>query len=99
MFEDFDPRDADSRDRQDGIHEREDERLVLGRGPGAPEARDDGMEHEPCDRDEDWPDERDRDPRDRDDEHGGLDPRNVFMRDVDVPDALSGSWSMTATKA
>ena len=29
---DFDPRDLDTRDRDDGIHDREDEWLVLGRG-------------------------------------------------------------------
>jgi DNA-binding MarR family transcriptional regulator len=86
MFDDYDPRDHDSRNREDGIHDREDQWLVLGRGPGAPETRDDAMQSEPCDRDEDWREARDRDPRDRDDERGGLDPRDVFMRDLDLPD-------------
>jgi hypothetical protein len=87
MFDEYDPRDFDARERaDDGIRDREDQWLVLGRGPGSPEARDDGMEHEPRDRDEDWREERDRDARDRDDERGGLDPRDVFMRDLDLPD-------------
>jgi DNA-binding MarR family transcriptional regulator len=86
MFDDFDPRDRDSREREDGIHDREDEWLVLGRGPGSPEVRDDAVERDTGDRDGDWRDKRDRDPRDRDDERGGLDPRDVFMRDLDLPD-------------
>lgn len=86
MSGDFDPRDSDSRDQDDGVHDREDEWIVLGRGPGSPEAPDDAVEHDTRDRDEDWRDDRDRDPRDRDDERGGLDPRDVFMRDLDLPD-------------
>lgn len=31
MSGDFDPRDFNSRDRDDGIHDREDEWIVLGR--------------------------------------------------------------------
>jgi hypothetical protein len=31
---DFDPRDVDSRERDDGIHDREDQWLSLGRGGG-----------------------------------------------------------------
>jgi DNA-binding MarR family transcriptional regulator len=85
MSGDFDPRDVDSRDRDDGIHDREDEWLVLGRGPGSPEVRDDAVEHDTRDSDEDWRDDRERDSRDRDDERGGLDPRDVFMRDLDLP--------------
>lgn len=33
MSGDFDPRDLESRERDDGIHDREDEWLTLGRGP------------------------------------------------------------------
>jgi hypothetical protein len=86
MSGDFDPRDVDSRDQDDGIHDREGEWLVLGRGPGSETLRDDAVEHDTRDRDEDWRDDRDRDPRDRDDDRGGLDPRDVFMRDLDLPD-------------
>ena len=86
MFDDFDPRDVDSRDRNDGIHDREDEWLVLGRGPGSPETHDEGIAHEPRDSNEDWREERDRESRERDDDRGGLDPRDVFMRDLDLPD-------------
>lgn len=85
MFDDFDPRYLDSRERTDGIHDREEEWLVMGRGPGSSEVRDDTFDHELRNRDEDWREERDRDPRDRDDERG-LDPRDVFMRDLDLPD-------------
>lgn len=59
----------------------------LGRGPGSPEAREDAVEHDTRDRDEDWRENRDRDPGGRDDERGGLDPRDVFMRDIDLPDS------------
>lgn len=86
MFDVLDPRDFESRDRDDGIHDREDEWLVLGRGPGSSEVRDEAVEQGTPDRDEDWREERDREPRDRDDERGGLDPRDVFMRDLDLPD-------------
>jgi hypothetical protein len=34
MSGDFDPRDLDSRERDDGIHAREDDWLTLGRGAG-----------------------------------------------------------------
>jgi DNA-binding MarR family transcriptional regulator len=44
------------------------------------------VEHKPRDRDEDWREERDRKPRERDDDRGGLDPRDVFTRDLDLPD-------------
>jgi len=40
MSGDFDPRDLDSRERDDGIHDREDEWLTLGRGPGSAVGRD-----------------------------------------------------------
>ena len=86
MSDFFDPRDVDSRDRTDGIHDREHESLVLGRGPGAQEVRDDSVQHETGDRDEDWRAERDRDARGRNSDRGGLDPRDVFMCDLDVPD-------------
>lgn len=85
MFDDFDPRDFDSRGRDDGIHDREDQWLVLGRGPGTSEVHDDLLEQDGRDRDGGCRDARDRDARGRDDERGGLDPRDVFMRDLDLP--------------
>jgi len=87
---DFDPRDVDSREREDGIRDREDQYLSLGRGGG-------GLTTEPDDdvrsRDDDARDERDRDVRDRHDDRA-LDrgsrqhsngPRDVFVRDLDLP--------------
>lgn len=85
MSGDFDPRDYGSRDRDDGVHDREDEWVVLRRGPASAALRDHAVDHDSRDRDDDWRDDRDREPRDRDDERGGLDPRDVFMRDLDLP--------------
>jgi DNA-binding MarR family transcriptional regulator len=79
---DFDPRDADSRERDDGIRDGEDEWLTLGCGPSAGVAR--AGDEEVRDRADDWREERDRESRDRNDERG-LDPRDVFLRDVDLP--------------
>jgi DNA-binding PadR family transcriptional regulator len=77
---DFDPRDVDSRDRDDGIHDREDQYLSLGRGGGglAKDADDDvrGRDSE-CR-------ERDREGGNRHDERGP-DPRGVLVRDLDLP--------------
>jgi len=72
MFDDYDPRD-DSRERDDGIRDREDEWLTLGRGPGARALRDGHAKDYVRDRDEDWRETRDRDSRHRD-ERGGSDP-------------------------
>jgi hypothetical protein len=81
----YDPRDDDSRGRGDGIRDREEDWLQLGRGPGSTAVRgaDDGedVRH----RDEDRREERDREPGERDGERGGIDPRDVFMRDLDLP--------------
>src|SRR5439155_1999067 len=68
MSRDFDPRDVDSRERDDGIHDREDEWLTLGRGPGFAAVRD-----------------VDDNVRDRDNDRGGVDPGDVFIRDLDLP--------------
>src|SRR5207249_6805918 len=56
MSGDFDPRDLDSRERDDGIHDREDEWLTIGRGPGSSAVRDgnEGVRS----RDDDWREER-----------------------------------------
>ena len=80
MSGDFDPRDVDSRDRDDGIHDREGQHLSLGRGGGGlvKDADDtvagrDGQSRE-----------RDPEPRDRHDERE-VDPRDVLVRDLDLP--------------
>jgi hypothetical protein len=75
-----DPRDR----RDDDWRERDDEdALALGRGPGSTGPRDDHSEDDPRHRDDNSQGlERDRDSRDRDQ---GLDPRDVFMRDLDLP--------------
>ena len=80
---DFDPRDLDSRERDDGIHDREDEWLTLGRGPGSAVGRD--GDEDVRDRDDARREARDRDPRDREHDVAGLDPRDVFVRDLDLP--------------
>jgi DNA-binding MarR family transcriptional regulator len=84
MSGEFDPRDVDSRERDGGIHDREDEWLTLGRGPGSAEARDGAAENDVRDRTDEWRQARDREPHDRDDDRG-VDPRNVFVRDLNLP--------------
>jgi DNA-binding MarR family transcriptional regulator len=80
MSGDFDPRDVDSRERDDGIHDREDQCLSLGRGGGglAKDADEDLYGRDSASR------ERDHDARDRVDDRA-LDPRDVFVRDLDLP--------------
>jgi hypothetical protein len=77
---DFDPRDVDSRDRDDGIHDRAYQYLSLGRGGGglAKDADDrvPGRDSESRGRDRETPDRHD----DR-----GSDPRSVLGRDLDLP--------------
>jgi DNA-binding MarR family transcriptional regulator len=87
MSGDFDPRDVDSRERDDGIHDREDDWLVIGRDAARANPRDDHVDADTRDRDN-WLEARDREPRDREDERGSLDPRDVFMRDLDLPRGL-----------
>lgn len=74
---DYDPRDQDARDRDDGIRDREEERLELGRGPGSAIAHHDRTDHKTSD--------RGRAARDRKDDHGSIDPRDVLSRDLDLP--------------
>jgi DNA-binding MarR family transcriptional regulator len=85
MSGDLDPRDLDSGERNDGIRDREDEWLVLGRGPASREARDYTAEHDAREPEDHWREGCDRDSRNRDDERGRLDPRDVFLRDLDLP--------------
>jgi DNA-binding MarR family transcriptional regulator len=86
MAGDFDPREYDTPDRQDGIHDREDDWLVIGRGDDLPAGRDGPIDHDERDRENDSREERDRESRDRDDDRSGFDPRDVFLRDLDLPD-------------
>jgi hypothetical protein len=80
MFDDprwgDDPRDRDDDPRNpERDRDRDDDGGPhFGRGPSS---RDEKSETDPRDHDERWP-ERDRDPRD-------LSPRDVFMRDLDLP--------------
>jgi DNA-binding MarR family transcriptional regulator len=80
MSGEFDPREVDSRERDDGIHDREDECLTLGRGPGSAAARDGTAENDVHDRTDEWRQARNREPHDR-----GVDPRDVFVRDLNLP--------------
>jgi hypothetical protein len=75
-----DPRDRDD----DDWRGRDDEdALTLGRGPSSTAPRDDHSNYDPRNGDDDVRGlERYRDRRDRSDE---LDPRDVFMRDLDLP--------------
>jgi hypothetical protein len=81
-----DPRWGDDpRDRRDDVaRERDDEAaLTLGRGPGSSGPRDDHSEDDPRQRDDNSGGlERDRKSPDRDQ---GLDPSDVFIRDLDMP--------------
>ena len=74
----------DPRDRRDDWRDRDDEdTLTVGRGPGSSGTRDDHSEDNTRHRDDDSRGlERDRDSRDRNE---GLDPRDVFTRDLDLP--------------
>jgi DNA-binding MarR family transcriptional regulator len=83
---DFDPRDLDAREREDGIRDREEQWLVLGRQYDLAAPRDEPIDHDTRERDPHCREERDREPRDRDDDRGSLDPRDVLVRDLDLPD-------------
>jgi hypothetical protein len=75
-----DPRD---RREDDGRDRHDEDTLTLGRGPSSTSSRGDDSEHDSRNRDHDSRGlERDRDSRDRAE---GLDPRDVFMRDLDLP--------------
>jgi DNA-binding MarR family transcriptional regulator len=77
---DFDPRDVDSREQGDGVHDRKDQYLSLGRGSGAlaKAADDDASGRDGASR------ERDREARDRHNDRGH-DLRDVFVRGLDLP--------------
>ena len=85
MSGDFDPRELDMREREDGIRDREEQWHVLGREHDlAPLDRPIGRDTR--ERDGQWRDERDVEARDRDDDRGSFDPRDVFVRDLELPD-------------
>src|SRR5947207_7303664 len=84
MSGDFDLRDYDSRERYDGILDQKQDWLTLGRGPGSAAVRDGEAEHDVRDRGDDGREARDRETRDRGDDRA-IDPRDVFMRDLDLP--------------
>src|SRR2546428_10749017 len=88
MSVDFDPRDLDSRERDDGIHDREDEWLTLGRGPGSAVVRD--GDEDVRERDDDWREERDRAPPDPENDVGSLDPRDGVLRGLGMPAGAGG---------
>jgi hypothetical protein len=71
-----DPRDRDDRrDRDKRSHDDEAATLGLGRGPSSQGGK---AESEPRDRDDERRSAREHEP-------GGRDPRDVFMRDLDLP--------------
>lgn len=74
---DYDPRDQNARDRDDGIRDREEDWLATGRRPSAATPHDDRVNPDAS--------ERDRATRDREDDRGRSDPRDVFSRDLDLP--------------
>jgi hypothetical protein len=78
---DFDPRDVDSRERDDGIRDRDDQCLSLGRG-GSRLAKDGDADVRG--RDLTPRDERDREPRERHDGRA-VDPGDAFVRHLDLP--------------
>lgn len=84
MF-DHDPRDQDAREKNDGVRDREEDWMVLGRGANSASVRGEEPDREPQDRDEDRRDERDRISRDRGDLRASADPRDVFSHDLDLP--------------
>jgi len=86
MAGDFDPREVDTRERDDGIHDREDRWLVLGHEDDSAALRDQLVDDDTRGHDCDSRVERDREPRDRDDDRESFDPRDVFVRDLDLPD-------------
>jgi len=82
MFDRYDPRCDDRRDREeDGVCDREPRWLSMGRGPGSHD-RDDPERDRPHDHGRDNRAERGRE---RDDDPAGWDPRDVFVRDLDLP--------------
>jgi len=86
LFDGCDPRDDNARERGDGIRDRKEDWLTLGRGPGSAARHDDHADHDTRGRDTDWREERES--RERDHDCGGHDPRDVFLHGLDLPRGL-----------
>lgn len=84
----YDPRDQEALERDDGVQDRQADRLELGRGPGSAPVHDDQREREPRERDRGSIDPLDVFSRDLDLPRG-LDRELVRDRDLDY--RLSGS--------
>jgi hypothetical protein len=82
MF-DHDPREQDARHQDDGVRDREEDSVVLGRCPTSMRAEE--PDREPRHRDEDRRADRDRDSGDREAPRGALEPQDVFLHDLDLP--------------
>ena len=75
---DYDSRDRDPRERDDGVREWEEDWVVLGRGSNSVTLRGEEPNREPRDRDEERRAERDRDSPE--DLRASIDPRDVISR-------------------
>lgn len=91
MF-DHDPREQDARAQDDGVRDREEDWVVLGRGSNSVTLRGEEPDREPRDRDEERRAERDRDSPE--DLRASIDPRDVFSRDLICRVGRSESLSM-----
>lgn len=80
----FDPRDYDSLDRDDGIHDREADWLTIGRNGSGQQGLAKPLEHDERERDGTAQCDRGREVRDRTDDRG-RDARDPFSRDLDLP--------------
>jgi hypothetical protein len=91
MF-DYDPRDQDARERDDGIRDREEAWLVTGRGPGSTSVRGDVGDGRSRDGHRTLRDERSDEAPDREHDRGSVDPREVFSRELDLPRGREREW-------
>lgn len=82
---DYDSRDQDARERDDGVRDPEEDWVVLGRGSNSVTLRDEEPDREPRERDEERRAERFRDSPDRENLRASIGPRDVFSRDLDLP--------------
>jgi hypothetical protein len=76
----FDPRDHDTREQDDGVLDREEHWLAIGRASNSQHVGDESLEPDVYQRED-----RDRESRDREEDHGADDPRDAFVRDLDLP--------------
>jgi DNA-binding MarR family transcriptional regulator len=86
MSGDFDPRDNDTRERDDdGIQDREEQWLVIGRAANSQQGGDESFEPDVRARDDGCREDRDRESEGRENDRGADDPRDVFVRDLGLP--------------